>query len=491
MNILRDAKQAFPEMELLNLSENYKTMEFHKKIFQNVPPWRRTRASGLYAKGFRNLKLLNAAKVICDEFSAMTFSEQVEITLDNEQYQEYINKTLNQTGFWHKFPEILSYAYAIGGCALKVYADNSKPAIDFVQAINFLPTGWTGSTVNECVFRTTSYKNSNYYTLIEKHGINADGITIVENFAYKSGIKDSLGTKCAVAEMFPNLAESVTYNNIEIPMFCYFKPCISNNIEVDSPLGLSIFANAVDTLETLDIAFDSFSREFILGKKRIIVPAQCIRTVADPISGTMNRYFDADDEAFVALKTEDHEALKITDNTTELRIEEHVSAINALLNILCFQIGLSAGSLSFDAVQGVKTATEVISQDSKTARTIKSNKNIISEMLERLIHSLIAIGTALKLIPVKDFSVTIGWQDNIVIDDNTLIDNNIKLTQAGLKSKLKAVMDVQKCDEETAQKELERIAKEQSVTGLDVDDFMNGGESDDETGANAAQSGTE
>lgn len=491
MNILQDAKQAFPGMELLNLSDNYSSMELHKKIFQNVPPWRRTRASGLYAKGFRNRKLLNAAKVICDEFSAMTFSEQVEITLDNEQYQEYINNTLNTAGFWRKFPEILSYAYAMGGCALKVYADNSKPAIDYVQAEHFLPVGWTGEKIDESIFRTTSYKNGNYYTLMEKHGINSNGYITVENSTFKSGIKDSLGTKCAVSEMFPNLAENVTYNNITIPMFCYFKPCISNNIETDSPLGLSIFANAVDTLETLDIAFDSFSREFVLGKKRIIVPAQCIRTVVEPETGEVRRYFDADDEAFIALKTENKDELKITDNTTELRIGEHVSAINALLNILCFQIGLSAGSLSFDSVQGVKTATEVISQDSKTARTIKSNKNIISEILEQLIHSLIAIGTALKLIPVKDYTVTIGWQDNIVIDDNTLIDNNIKLTQAGLKSKLKAIMDVQKCDEETAQKELERITKEQSVTGLDVDDFMNGGEADDETGTDAAQPGVE
>ena len=119
-------------------------------------------------------------------------------------------------------------------------------------------------------------------------------------------------------------------------------------------------------------------------------------------------YFDADDEAFIALKTEENETLKITDNTTELRIEEHVSAINALLNILCFQIGLSAGSFSFDSVQGMKTATEVISQDSKTARTIKSNKNIITEMLEQLVHSLIALGTALKIIPVKEYAVTVG-----------------------------------------------------------------------------------
>lgn len=252
-------------------------------------------------------------------------------------------------------------------------------------------------------------------------------------------------------------------------------------------LGLSIFANAIDTIETLDIAFDSFSREFVLGKKRIIVPAQCIRTVVEPETGEMHRYFDADDEAFIALKTADNDTFRITDNTTELRIEEHVSAINALLNILCFQIGLSAGTLSFDAVQGVKTATEVISQDSKTARTIKSNKNLITETLEDLINCLIAIGTALKIIPKKEYNVTIGWQDNIVIDDNALIDNNIKLVQAGLKSKIKAIMEVQKCDEKTAQEELARIAKEQNVSGLNIDDFLNGGESNDEDRTHAAE----
>ena len=139
----------------------------------------------------------------------------------------------------------------------------------------------------------------------------------------------------------------------------------------------------------------------------------------------------------------------------------------------------------------METATEVISQDSKTARTIKSNKNIITEMLEQLVHSLIALGMALDLIPVKEYAVTVGWQDNIIIDDNTLIDNNIKLTQAGLKSKLNAIMEVQKCDEETAQQELDRISKEQSVTGIDIDDFLNGGENNDKTGDDAAQSKSE
>ena len=41
--------------------------------------------------------------------------------------------------------------------------------------------------------------------------------------------------------------------------------------------------------------------------------------------------------------------------------------------------------------------------------------------------------------------------------------NNINLVNAGLKSKVSAVMDVLKCDEETARRELERISEESTI----------------------------
>jgi hypothetical protein len=99
----------------------------------------------------------------------------------------------------------------------------------------------------------------------------------------------------------------------------------------------------------------------------------------------------------------------------------------------------------------------------------------------------LGIGGYLGLIPSKDYEVTIGWQDNIIIDDNTLIDNNIKLVDAGLKSKLSAIMAVLKCDKETAQKELDIIIKEQNVSGLDVDNLFGGGEVNDTAGTGGTE----
>ena len=112
-------------------------------------------------------------------------------------------------------------------------------------------------------------------------------------------------------------------------LFSYYRTNIANNLDDNSPLGVSIYANALSTLKALDVCFDSFVREFTLGKKRIIVPSSAIRYVNNPDTGQRCRYFDADDEVYEAMDTDDLESLQIKDNTVELRVEEHEAAINA------------------------------------------------------------------------------------------------------------------------------------------------------------------
>lgn len=70
-------------------------------------------------------------------------------------------------------------------------------------------------------------------------------------------------------------------------------------------------------------------------------------------------------------------------------------------------------------------------------------------------------------------------------DTNATIDRNIKLVQGGLRSKLTAIMEIEKCDEATARKELERIAEDGQITGRDIDwtrpdDDQDDGEDDGE-----------
>lgn len=103
---------------------------------------------------------------------------------------------------------------------------------------------------------------------------------------------------------------------------------------------------------------------------------------------------------------------------------------------------------------------------------MQNNKNIISEVLESLATAIIEITQASEEVS-KDYTVSVNWQDNIIGDDNTRIDNNIKLVQAGLKSKIRAIMEAQNIDEAEAAEELQRIAKENDIDGgiLDGDSY--------------------
>ena len=157
--------------------------------------------------------------------------------------------------------------------------------------------------------------------------------------------------------------------------------------------------------------------------------------MVDPESGQTRRYFDADDEVYQALRCEDESELKIIDNTAELRIDEHVSAINALLNILCFQTGLSSGTLSFGTSTGVRTAAEISSQENRTQRTMNSNRNIAAEFIEGIANAVLAAGTALGHIGGGDASVKVSFSKELDNDIDKNIDRLLKLYREGIRTK--------------------------------------------------------
>ncbi|MCM1525413.1 MAG: phage portal protein [Ruminococcus sp.] len=476
--IFDKAKEAFEDTRLPELSAYYGKIDEWADIFSGRPKWRRVKRSGLAKAGERQLNQMNTGKILCDEFGHKLFGEQVEISCGNEAADEFIKDFLEREGFWQNIPAYISKAFAQGGCGLREYIENGRVRLGYCEGRQFIPLKWDNKRITECIFADVSSVGEKYYTLFERHYF--DGKARVETRLFRSEYGNDLGRRVPLTELFPNAPDTVIYPS-DVPVFQYFKPDITNSFDEiygNIPLGQSVLECCRDTLKALDIAFDSFAREFVLGKKRIIVPSSCIRTVVDPDTGEVCRYFDADDEVYQALKCDEEKDLKINDNTVELRITEHVDGINALLNILCFQTGLSPGALSFDRSGGMKTATEVVSENSKTALTLKCNKNLLTEFFGDMLKAVIALAQETGELPRGGYEISVGFKDSVIIDDNTLIDNNIKLVSAGLKSKVSAIMEILKCDEETAKKELARINEENSSAVMGGDETFD--PSDDE-----------
>jgi len=462
--ITTDVKKAFPEVCVPNIDTYYSEhIAKWKEVYENRPPWSKTQKTGMYnCNEERELNRLNIAKVLSDLFASLAFSEQVDITCDADSYKSYLATALNVNGFWKNIPNFISVSCALGGGILKVYASDNIPCIEYIHPDRFLPIAWNGKNIISAIIESKTQREGFYYTFFEKHVPGS-----VQYKLFKSKSNSTLGVEVPVKELYAGLPDKVDYGG-STPMFVYFKPDVSNNAEYDVPLGMSVYANALDTLKAIDTTYDSFVREVLLGRKRIIVPAETLTTYYDTKTNKFVNSFDTKDEVYVAFNSTDVENAKIIDNTMELRIQEHVDALNAQLNMLCLQVGLSAGALSFDRVEGLKTATEVMSEESRTQRTIKGNKNLLTEAFEGLVHALVALGRHLGVLENEKYKVTVSWQDNIIIDDNTLIDNTIKLYSAGLLDPITAIMKANKVDEKTAKEIFGKIQQEAPTSTSDL-----------------------
>lgn len=460
MNFCEDVRKIFG-VSSYDLSDYYSAAAAWHRIYCGEPDWRNVKKSGLYRMGNRRMNMLGAAKVLCDRFAVCVSAEEPEFVFEDKKCGEFVESVLEENNFLGRLNELLSYAFAMGGCVFRPYISGGKIGVDCVFGESFLPLEWNGCGIKGGCFRNASIKDGFRYTLYEKHGFDGE-VPITEHRLFKSKDGYSLGAECGLEEIYPELDGRIRYDGLEgVKLFSCFRTAGANNICPEIPLGISVFANAQDTLKALDVAFDSFAREFILGKKRIIVPSSCVQTVVDIATGEQRQYFDADDEAYVALKCDEERDLKITDNTVELRVDEHIKAINALLNILCFQTGLSSGTFSFDVNEGVKTATEIISRDSRTAATVRAHQNNLGAALTTLFKAIAALGFYLGELESPECGVSVKWNDGIITDENTLISNSIRLVNSGLRSRISAIMDIMKCSYDEAVKEYDRIIFEE------------------------------
>lgn len=450
----------------------------------------------------RDRHQLNMSKVVASELAKLVFTEKVEINVDDElvELKDYL---LDNNRFYKEFKDKVEIMLALGGYVLKanpelLFDGSYRINLLFISPENFIPISWENGQVTEAAFLNVTKKGKKVYVLVESHKwevrdsedeVNEQGeptkkrVIVIKNELFETDEMPTRNNSVLNQNLVPvplntlddysELEPELIIENIGTSLFRYIKAPGVNNFDIESPFGISVFANAEDTLLALNIAFDSFIREFQLGKRRIIVPAESARTFIDQETKTPIRYFDASDEAYVAFKYSDPDKQKITDNTVEIRVEDHLKAINGMLDLLAMQTGLSAGTFTFDGTS-VKTATEVISENSKTYQTVKDICNIIEENLVGIVDVMMRLAWMYDVTDIEipdDVEIKVNWDDSVIGDKYTDADYYIKLNMNGIISK-RAIMRRQlNMTEEQIDEMFEEIRREQSFAPM-VDELL-------------------
>lgn len=402
-------------------------------IYTGGGDWRYTRKGGMNG-GMRRVASLGAAKAVCAELARLCFTEGTELYCSDGETESYLKRVLDENGFAERFSDFLEKTFALGGGVVKVYRDGSGVKLDFITANRFVPTKWDNRGIYGGAFGSTVRANGKSYVLAETQELTGDGLTI-ENKLFRES-----GGEAELSEVYPKMSAKSTIKGLGRPLFVYFRAG-AGNLPQCAPLGASVFAGAEDTLKALDIVFDSLTREFVLGKKRIIVPYYAIRGEYDK-KGELKRYFDVNDEVFEAFSTSDNEELKISDNTAELRVAEHTEALGELLDLLCMQAGLSEGALSYKSGT-VRTATEVVSKNSRTYRTACFYRRMIAKCLARVAEDICLLGKmAGELSAGACETAAIRFADGVCEDESTKVERARRMYESGLISRARALSEI-------------------------------------------------
>lgn len=449
----------------------------------------------------RDFFYLNMMEQSAKVMASLVFNEQCEITVapeyENAKTDEerkkvlkndanvFIQHVFEHNDFKKNFAKYLEPMFGLGGLAVRPYYDAMSGEIEFSWALadSFFPLRNNTNSISEGVITSKTQEVENnktyYYTLLEFHEWGANGKYQITNELYKSENPDEIGTKINLSELYKDIPP-VVHLDLSRPNFCYLKPNGFNNINLYSPLGLSICDNSKPTLKQINEAYDQYHWEIKMGQRKVIVSDHFINTVPDEQGNTVTQVFDDETNVFLALKA-DQDDMKNIDITHEIRSSQYIETINHFLQTLESQIGFSAGTFSFDG-KSMKTATEVVSENSMTYRTRNSHIVEIEKFIKELVVSVLDLaritvgkqGQKLFTGELPSFEdINVDFDDGIFIDKNSQLDYNLKAVEKGVMSKVTFMQKQYGMSEVEAQEELARIQSETLKNAFQNDEEIN------------------
>ena len=400
---------------------------------------------------------MGMAKKICEDWANLLLNEKVAIQAS--EYENRLTEILESNNFLVRANQLIEQSFALGTGAFVEYISGDDILIDYVRADMIYPLSWDNGEITECAFGSIRVIDGKevIYLQIHRLGNKEEDEKTEIYYIENKYIEEETGEEITGPE---EIEEKVCTNSVR-PLFQIITPNICNNIDLDSPLGISVYANSIDQLKGCDLVYDSYMNEFVLGRKRILVPVSMAKIQMQK-DGIAAPAFDSGDTVYYQMPGDRQADLNITEIDMNIRASEHEMGIQRCLDILSLKTGMGTGRYQFDS-SGVKTATEVISDKSDLYQNRQKNAIVINTAIVNMVAAVSFLDTG------KEVDAAVDFDDSIIEDTNTTIDRNIKLVDAGLRSKLTAIMEINKCTEKEAQKELDRIKEDGKITGQDID----------------------
>lgn len=379
---------------------------------------------------------LRLPTAITSELSRLVFTESEIVTDEKSPYKAIID---NFTAHLH---DEFETALALGRMMFKPYLSHGKIFIDLIRADCFLPVAFAEKTMTAAVFVSKKTVGNSYFTLLEYHEFNAENQThTIKNKVCKSLNSEYIGMECSFDEVpeWSGLVPEITFSNVEKPLFSYFRVPYANDIDLDSPLGVSVYARAVDLIRQADEQWARIEWEYKSKETALDVSMDMLKNGRLPQKDDrIYRKYDVD--------CAEHSFYNIF--SPEIRDSSYFNYFNRILQRIEFNCGLAYGTLS-DPQTVDKTAEEIKTSKQRSYTHVSA----IQKNLETAVNNLFyAVSVYAKIGGISTVSaeITCTWGDSVLEDTEKEFQRRLQMVNAGLLTKEKFISWYFHCDEKKA-----------------------------------------
>lgn len=396
-------KSSDTQIDVCMTSKMANQIELWTTLFKNRPWW------------VDNKKVfgMNLPSSISSEFSRLvTLELESEVTGSpradylNEQYKNVLNDLRRN----------VQLACAKGGMVFKPYVTEKGIFVQYVQADCFFPISFDGSgRMMQCVFAEQVRRGNNIYTRLEIHTMKGQHL-VIENQVFVSTNDYSLGVPVSLesVDQWSKLSPGVVYEGVDRLPLGYLRIPSVNAEDTDSPLGTSVYAQAVDSIRIADKRYSQVDWEYDAKEAAVHIADSLLKynkTRDDyEYPGGKERLYRSVEYSSGA---KDKPLLDVY--SPDIRDESYYRGLDKQLKLIEFQCNLAYGTIS-DPQNVDKTAEEIKSSKQRSYTAVSEIQKATQVALEDLVRAMDFYTTIYNLAPIGAYDISFRWDDSIVVD---------------------------------------------------------------------------
>lgn len=405
-----------------------------------------------------DVKSLNLEADICTEFSRLIMLEH-KSELNGSEKAKFIN-----TEYQNVLKELkeskLEFALATGGLILKPFVSNGKLNTDILSVSKFIPLSFDeNSVVTSGIGISQNTIGKKIQTRMEHHIFDKIQRTYdVYNRCYESDNENELGKEIDIKNtIWKDLKPFTRIYNVDKPLFVYFKVPIANNIDTESPLGVSIFSRAVDKIKKADIQFGRIDWEYEASEKAVYIDEIAFRENAE--EGRLQYKVDKLKNRIYRAFNIDIEKDLFKEYSPDIRDEAFWRGLNKILERIEFSCQLAYGTLS-EPMYSDKTAEEIKTSKQRSFSAVSKLQESLQTALEHLVYIYGVYACLYRLVKEGKVEQSNEWDDSLIVDSESEQRIRQQEVREKLRTKVSYLMWRYGFTEPQAKEELDKIEQE-------------------------------